>query len=219
MEGVFIQQEKDMRFKSYGHFKEVVAGYLNTKADDVLSKIPLWVSEVENNLEAIMRHPAALIVATYTMRLGAETIPAPSNLNEIAYMRIKGSKDNLYMEQYETLYQPPLGNNGEPTAFARRGRFYVLNAPVTGELVIEMAYYSAQPYLENDGDMNLWLAQCGDLMLYAVLDRAFSYIPQPEEAAMYKAKAGEALDMINNRIEREKRAGNSPILWGTQDKL
>lgn len=208
-----------MRFTSYGQFKQVVQGYLNVKTEDIISKIPLWTSEVENSLEAVVRHPAAIVFCTYTVRAGYETIPAPSNLNELIFIRAKGNKENLYIEQYETLYSAPLYETGKPTAFCRRGRFYILNEPVGQDTVFEIAYYAAQPYLENDGDVNLWLAQCGSLMLYSVLDKAFSYIPQPEEAAMYKQKASEEFDIIINRLDKEKVAGNTPVLWVQSDRL
>lgn len=202
-----------MIFNNYGELIDKISQYADRNDAETINLIPFWVNQVEDVLDRELRHPAAEKFMVYNLPAGQDSIPTPKQLLELRTLRNMETKEILYWRTPETIYDPPYPVD-YPTAFYRRADRYVLNMPAKQPLQIEYVFYTTQPKLVNPGDNNLYLAACGDILMYMALAQLFQFIENDEEANKYQAMGQAALAQLQSQIVRESKSGSSLVFNG-----
>ena len=207
-----------MSKKTYKDLMTDIKHYLNRTDEDTLSRIPTWVHLAQDQLDRILRHPAAEIVMSYPVKVGSDIIPIPHNLIELKNLRNTDTGDVLYRRSLETLYSTPL-HSKYPTGYSRKGAEYVLNKKSEVDFIMEVIFYVAPAKLEKQSDVNLYTMQCYDMMMYYALAEGFSYLQDMQNAQYYQQKADTSYNMLMESIRREEFSGSTLVYFSDQEEL
>lgn len=207
-----------MSKKTYKDLATDVKHYMNRNDEDTLSRIPTWIHLAQDQLDRILRHPAAETVMRYPMKKGEDIIPIPTNLLELKNLRNNTTGEVLYRRSLETLYSTPL-NSKFPTGYSRKGVEYILNKATEEEFEMEVIYYTAPTKLSKPGDINLYTLQCYDMMLYYALAEGFAYLMDTTQAQYYQQKAEASYNMLMESIRREEFSGSTLVYFSDEEAM
>lgn len=204
-----------MSKKTYKDLITDVKHYLNRADEDTLSRIPTWIHLAQDQLDRILRHPAAETVMEYLVSVGSDTIPIPANLLELKNLRNKTTGEVLYRRSLETLYLTPL-HEKYPIGYSRKGIEYVLNKAPEEAFVMEVIYYTAPTKLSGMSDRNLYTVQCYDMMLYYALSEGFGYLMDTAQSQHYQQKADTSFNFLMESIKREEYSGSTLVYFSDE---
>lgn len=207
-----------MSKKTYKDLANDIKHYLNRNDEDTISRIPTWVHLAQDQLDRILRHPAAETVIRFPVKVGVDIIPIPTNLLELKNLRNAKTGEVLYRRSLETLFLTPL-HSKFPTGYSRKGVEYILNKPAEEEFEMEVIYYTAPSKLDKPGDINLYTLQCYDMMMYYALAEGFSYLMDSAQSQYYQQKAEASYTMLMESIRREEFSGSTLVYFSDEQAM
>lgn len=204
-----------MSKKTYKDLITDIKHYLNRTDEDTVGRISTWVHLAQDQLDRILRHPAAETVVRFPMKVGDSTVPIPINLLELKNLRNAVTGDVLYRRSLETLYLTPL-HSKYPTGYSRKGAEYVLNKEAEEEFEMEVIYYTAPSRMTKPSDFNLYTLQCYDIMMYYALAEGFAYLMDSAQSQYYQQKAETSYNMLMESINREEFSGSTLVYFSDE---
>lgn len=191
--------------------------YVDRNESSFTNFIPVWVNQVENELDRRLRHPAAEVISTYTVQAGYNNIPAPTELLELKSIRSRATNEILYRRSYEVLYEVQ-NESKYAIRFASVSNRYYLDKTVDEDVVYEVIFYTAPAKLSSTNSNNFYLAVVPDVLLYLSLEAAFIYDGQPDQAAYWRSMAETQLALLNEQIDRESYQGSTLVPWQNNER-
>lgn len=198
--------------------REDIKHYLNRTDEDTISRIDTWIHLAQDQLDRILRHPAAETVMRFPMKVGGSTVPIPINLLELKNLRNSVTGEVLYRRSLETLYLTPL-HSKYPTGYSRKGIEYILNKATEVDFELEVIYYTAPTKLRKPGDYNLYTLQCYDMMMYYALAEGFAYLLDSAQSGYYQQKAEASYNMLMESIKREEFSGSTLVYFSDEEAM
>lgn len=192
--------------------------YVNRNESTFISKIPMWVTMAEGELDRRLRHPAAENIQTFTVTTGNDYLTAPIDLLELKSIRNASTGEFLYRRSLETLYTVP-NYTKQPIAFASTSNRYVLDKPVIEDSQFNVVYYNAPTKLSVQNSSNLYLVALPDFLLSVALEQAFFFDGQPDQAQMWRTLAESQLAILNEQILRESYQGSTLVTHSNVDNI
>lgn len=189
---------------------------MNRDEETLNRNIPYWVSNAEDELDKLLRHPAALVVENYVVKAGLNRIPAPLEMTEIYSIRNLALGVMLYRKPYEILYES-YNNTNYPQYFGALGPDFYLDKSVPEDTNFEFVFYSSPPKLgstDKDGNIvnnNFYLQVMSDYLLCSSLAKSFLFDGQPDKSAAWSQNASTILANLNEQIKREEFQGSTTI--------
>lgn len=205
-----------MAFSTVNDLYTSIKDYMNRDEESLNRNIPYWVSNTEDELDKLMRHPAGLVAETYTVKKGLNRIPAPLEMTEIYSIRSLTTGEMLYRKPYEILYES-YNTKNYPMYFASLGPDFYLDKSVDEDTNFEFVFYSSPPKLgttDEQGNLvssNFYLKVMSDFMLASALSKAFLFDGQPDKSASWAQNAQTILNNLNDQIKREEFQGSTTI--------
>lgn len=186
-----------MALINYDDLKATVAGYL--ARSDLTAQIPNFIRLAEVRLRRELRLRQMLKSSTTTMTGGDQTVTLPIDFLQLRdlFVATNPSRDLQYLS---------------PSTFSRNGRttesglpvFYTIIAnefmfaPVPdGNYTLQMLYYAAPEYLSATNPSNAFVASCPDLLLYASLLEAETYLMNDPRLQTWAALYDRGLAALN----------------------
>jgi hypothetical protein len=165
-----------MDLSTYSGLKAAVASYL--ARSDLTNEIPVFIQLAENRLRRDLRIRPMLKVSTTDTVANDATVQIPSDFLQMRDLHINNnpvtvlqyeSPSNFYRNTFSVI-------SGLPQQYTLLADEFQL-APIPSSIMeLQMLYYAKPPYLSDTNTTNVFLQNCPDLLLYAALGEAESYI-------------------------------------------
>lgn len=196
-----------MAIANYNDLKTTVANYLGRS--DLTSVIPDFITLAENRLQRDLRTRLMLKSATATMTAGDNTIGLPTDFLEMRDLFIQGSPRVTvsYLTPSAFSRDARAQESGKPVYYTVIGQeLQFAPIPDTG-YVLEMLYYYKPTLLSNSNQVNVFLSNYADALLYASLAEAEPYLMNDARIQTWAALYDRAIGNINTTDENAEYSG------------
>jgi hypothetical protein len=144
---------------------------------------------------------------TGTMSSSTESITIATTTRTIRSMTITVSSSEVTLHQrldsYLRDYAPATATTGTPKYYARTNETTVIVAPVPDSNYAYTLTVTKQPTGLSGSNTTSWLSgNMSDLLLFACMIEAMTFIKNPEGLAMWEARYGTALNSVQNEMGR-----------------
>lgn len=189
-----------MALSTYADLLSAVAAWLN-RGSDLDARIPDFIKLAEAEFNRKLRTLEMEVTATST--LTGDAVAVPTDFLGLRSIKI----DNTSLE-----YVPPAevaddeSTGGYPTRYSVvDGQFVFRPAPSSGD--VEIAYYASIPALTVSNTTNWLMTRWPDLYLFAVCAQAEFYVWNDPRVPLWKARAEEIMQQINQQTLSERHGG------------
>lgn len=198
------------QYSSVYQLYDDVAKYVNTKESSLIETVPSWVYQAEVELDRRLRHPAAMVMSSFTMLQGTQRIPAPKEMTELCSIRCENTNETLYRRSYETVLQM-YNPEKYPKYFASVSNYFYLDKTVTENVRYEFIFYTSPDKLSPEITDNFYLQVIPDFLLYITLEKAFIFNGEPQQAQYWRQMGEVQLAALEAQIKRENDQGSTLI--------
>jgi len=168
--------------------KRAVGDYLDRA--DIQWQVPTFLTSAQARLERTYL-PLFLVVHGHPLQLVGNTAVLPNDILRIRALRLwLPSGQSVALDEVpETRGRIYLHSGTPANVFWREGSTVVLPAIPQAGSRLELDYYRREPVPTLDTDTNAWISNAFDVVMYAVLGEASTYLLDSDAANMYWAEA------------------------------
>ena len=226
-----------LRITDYYSLQYAIESAINKDDDEINNSIPLYIQNTERKVGKLLRSPAQLYTATFTLD-SMSRFSIPSDLLQIYHMRFPmedagyslESRGNVSIQRaaertdFEELKQYYNSNRYWNSDFTydfplyRVDNQHIYIAPdQEANTQVEMMYYQAVPELgatKTDNTRvlsNLWTANCPHLIKAGACWEASEYLKDDERAQMWKTQFTDLLKATQVEFDKFEAAGSQRI--------
>lgn len=196
-----------MALTNYADLKTTVANYL--ARTDLTAQIPDFIRLAEVRLRRDLRIRQMLKSSTTTMTGGDQTVALPTDFLQLRDLFVETNP--VRDLQYVT-----------PSVFSRNGRvtesglpvFYTIIAsefkfaPVPdSNYTLRVLYYASPEYLSDSNPSNVFLANCADMLLYAAMVEAETYLMNDGRIQLWAGMYDRALAALTAADDASENSG------------
>lgn len=199
-----------MDISTYSGLQSAVASYL--ARSDLTNEIPVFIQMAENRLRRDLRIRPMLKVATTTTVSNDATVQIPSDFLQMRDLHINNNPVTvLQYESPSNFYRNTFSQiNGLPKQYTLLSDQFQLAPIPDSEMTLQMLYYAAPPYLSDANTSNVFLVNCSDLLLYASIAEAETYLMNDGRVQTWKAMYDVGVQSLTVSDDQGEYAG-SPL--------
>jgi hypothetical protein len=199
-----------MALTNYSDIQTSVANYL--ARSDLTSIIPDFIRLAELRLRRDLRIRQMLKVVTTTTTAGDSTVELPSDFLQMRDLHFSTnpaatleyqSPSNLFRNARTT-------QSGLPTMYTVLAQEFQLAPVPDSNYTLSMLYYASPVFLSGTAPSNAFVAICPDLLLYASLGEAESYLMNDPRLQTWASLYDRGLASLNTSDDQGEYAG-SPL--------
>lgn len=199
-----------MDISTYSGLQSAVASYL--ARSDLTNEIPVFIQMAENRLRRDLRIRPMLKVVTTTTVANDSTVELPADFLQMRDLHINA--DPIYVLKYDApsvFYRNTFSTiTGKPTNYTTLAQEFQLAPIPDTDYTLQMLYYAAPQYLSNTNTTNAFTVTCPDLLLYASLAEAETYLMNDARVQTWSALYDRGLASLTTSDDQGEYSG-SPL--------
>lgn len=201
-----------MAITTYAELKTAVANWL---ADDTLTTyIPDFITLAEARIYRELK--VRQMETALSSAISSGVLAVPTGFTQMKWAYVNGSPTSpLQQVSLEYLYSqyPARSSGGKPRYFAREGENFVFGPYPDSTYTIKGVYYKKLAALSDSNTTNWLITDAPDLILFASLVEARSFIMDDTRIPLWEARYINAKGMIESQDRDEEFSGSvmSPI--------
>lgn len=199
-----------MDISTYSGLQSAVASYL--ARSDLTNEIPVFIQMAENRLRRDLRIRPMLKVVTTTTVADDSTVELPADFLQMRDLHINA--DPIYVLKYDApsvFYRNTFSTIvGKPTNYTTLAQEFQLSPIPDTNYTLQMLYYAAPQYLSDTNTTNAFTVNCPDLLLYASLAEAETYLMNDARVQTWSALYDRGLASITTSDDQGEYSG-SPL--------
>jgi hypothetical protein len=191
---------------SYSQLQTDIANW--TDRDDLTTTDFITLGEARIYRDVRIRAMEASLSDT----IASGVIAVPSDYVALKNVYVSGSPvTRLVRKDADYIYRkyPTRSSDSKPKFIAQEGGNFIFGPYPDSAYTIAGTYYKRLPALSDSNTTNWFTDNAPDVLLYACLAEAWSFIGDQEEMAKYEALYERAKNMINLEEQRERRSGSA----------
>lgn len=190
---------------SYATLKTSIANFVHR--DDLTDLIPEFIADAENRIYNDLRIRA--MEAAYSGTTASTTLP--TGFLEWIFLYIDDdSEQKLSRRDAEWIYTryPDRTGGGKPVFFAREGDGLIFGPAANATYTLAGRYYKKLTALSDSNTTNWLITDAPDLIRFAALAEASSYMEDAGKVNLYEGKYQNTKQRIERNERRESRSGS-----------
>ena len=201
---IVIEQPSDSApISSYALLKSSIANFLHRT--DLTDLIPEFIADGENRIYNDLRVRA--MEAAYSGTTASTALP--SGFLEWIFLVIDDDfEQKLSRRDAEWIYTRYPSSSGKPVFFAREGDALIFGPNPDATYTLTGRYYKKLAALSDSNTSNWLITDAPELIRFAALAEAASYIRDDAQVALWEGKYQNTKQRIEKSERRESRSGS-----------
>lgn len=198
-----------MPFSTYAELQTSIQNWID-RPDLSAAQIQDFIALGEARIYRDARIRAMEAALSDTIASGVIAVPADYVAMKVAY--VDGSPTTkLTRQDADYIYRkyPTRSSDTKPKYFAQEGGNFIFGPYPDSAYTIKGTYYKRLPALSASNTTNWFTSNAPDVLLFASLAEAWSFIGDDEQEAKYDNRYQKAVNMVNLEDKRERRSGSA----------